>query len=100
MSKPIGNNGKPSKAYRLQDIYNRKVSPTNPEKGVWTLHDQYVKPEDPTTPPPPDPVDTTVSIADPTMPFWLNAGLSNTIFHFSSISASLATAFAMGRMKM
>lgn len=79
----------------VDEAYNKKVSPTDPKAGVWTMADLYRRKT--TTAPP---VQQAVTIADPTMPFWLKAGLPNTTFQTSTIAQALALALALDKTKI
>lgn len=76
----------------VEEAYNRKVSPTIPKEGVWTMADLYRRKKVVTQP--------SVTVADPTMPFWLKTGLPNTTFQTTTIAESLALALALDKTKI
>lgn len=76
----------------VEESYNRKVSPSVPQAGVWTMADLYRRKKIVVQP--------NVTVADPTMPFWLKAGLPNTTFQTMTIAESLALALALDKTKI
>lgn len=81
-----------STALSLKNVYDKKVSPDKPEAGVWFLNDLQNRSGTGVVTPP---VETVVTISDPSMPFWLEAGLPSGIFTFTDVSQSLALAVTM-----